>query len=180
MHMDEVERLAEMKEREVQKQKKEQYKRELDDQRRVMEGFRRDGAEEDQVIFNSQATYLKQLEAKEAQKHQQDRTLAINIMDENLRARNRAVQEVREAQKKQDQALLDNMRRNNEDEKMRLELERQRRQKMTNDLVNSYNEQETLKKERDRRLRELDMIYADQYKEKLLNEEKEHQRVSIK
>jgi len=179
MHLDEVGRSAEMREREMQKERKEQYKKDLDEQRRVMAGFRRDKAEEDLMMLENKNNYMKELEAKEAQKHQQDRMIAINIMDENLRARNKAIQEVKEAQKKQDQELLSNMKRGFDNEQMRLENERQRKQRLINDLANSYIEQEAMKKERDRQLKELDKIYADQYKEKLLNDEKEHKKVNI-
>lgn len=180
MHMDEVERVAGIREKELERERKELYRKGLDEQLEMRSRrFGRGGTEEDRKIFEEQMNRAKQQEANELLKQQQNKMLAINIMDENLRARRRAEEELREAQAKQDEALLANMRRNHEAEQQRLELERRSKQKRVNDLIDSYNQQEALKKEQERKLRELDRVYSDQYKERLLNEEKDHQRVRV-
>ena len=182
-HVDEVNQLAARKEKEVFKQRQEWYRRQLEDQMRENSMMAKQNMmtikEEDRRNLDGEISNLRKIGAGDEIREKKNRMMAINIMDGNLKEKQRLLSNARSVEQQRNKEYLDYINRANEDEKLRKEQERLIKQRMADELRRSYEEQEANKRKRQEQLRELDKIYSNQYNEKVMNDEKDHQKVKF-
>jgi hypothetical protein len=180
-HLDEVNKMADVKERELLKAKQNLYRQELENQRKEL--YSRISAdklaaiEEEKRFLQRQMGSVTDSANKEVENEKKKKEIAINIMDENIRLKREAVRANKEAEQIQASIELEHIKHVQEEEKVKEELGKQQRVKIVNALKESYNAQENLKKQENDKLKELDKLYCQQHAQKLINDEKYRQRV---
>lgn len=183
-HVDEVNKMTDIKERELFKAKQNLYRQDLENQRKEL--YSRISADKVATIKEEKRLLQRRMGSvtdsanKEIENERKKKEIAINMMDENIRLKREVIRANKEAKEKQALLELEHIKHIQEEEKIKEELEKQQRVKIANALKESYNAQEDLKKQENDKLRELDKLYCQQHAQKLINDEKYRQRVLIK
>jgi hypothetical protein len=188
-HVDEVNRMVDI--REAMRARQNMYRQELENQTREMQNRlkanKNANTEAERLLLQQhliqylreQIGSVKESENGELQKEKQKKAIAMNIMNENARLKNRAMEEMKEIEKQEALAVIQSMKQTQEEEKIRAENERRNRLRIADTLKLSYDTQETIKKQERSKLKELDKIYCEQEKTKLMQDEQQRRQVIL-
>lgn len=180
-HLDEVNKMADLKEKELMKARQNIYRQELENQRRALysriSADKAAAVEEEKKLLQRQMGSVVDSSNKEVENERKKKEIAMNIMDENMRLKKEAVRASKEAEQKEALVALERIRVVQEEEKARNEFDKQQRVRVANALRQSYDAHENLKKQESDKVRELDRFYCEQHKKKLTEDEKYRQRV---
>jgi len=182
-HFDEVNKMVDIREREVMRAKQNAYRQELEGQTKErqdrLKANKNAKTEDERLLLQQQIGLFKESESGEVQKERQKKAVAMSIMNENLVLKNKAVQEMKEVERQEALAMMQSIKQTQEEEKIRAEDERKNRLRIADALKLSYNTQEAIKKREKDNLRELDKMYYEQEKSKLIQDEQQRQQVIL-
>lgn len=181
-HLDEVNKVADCRERQLIKQRQEKYRQELEKQTRELcnRNYAAKNAlsAEDRELLRQQQSILKGSANEEVAEEQRKKELAAKIMDENVMWKQRAVEAMREVKRREDLEALEVSKKLQEEERAQIEALKRERVKIANALNESYTIQEEMKKREQERAKEMDRKYSEMHREKLSRDEEYRQRVS--
>lgn len=182
-HLDEVNRMVDIKEREMLRARQNAYRQELESQTREMQdrlkASKQANSEAERLLLSQQIGSFKKMGDGEVQKERNKKAVEKGIMNENLILKNRTKQEMKEAERREELAVMEGIRRTQEEERQKAEDERRSRAKVADALKMSHDLQESMKKQEKCRQKELDKMYCEQQKEQLMKDEQQRQRVSV-
>lgn len=182
LHFDEVNKMVDVKERELLRAKQNVYRQELERQKREVQNrlSARKQAERDEekLSLERQIGSIRELQSGEASNESQKKAVAMRLAEENTRLRNMVVEQNKEVERRENLEMVESMKQVQKQEQIQHELERQNRMRIANALKASYDVQENLKRQEQEKLKELDKEYCERYKEKLSKDEQHRQRVT--
>eukprot|EP01022_Parablepharisma_sp_SALTPOND_P008210 TRINITY_DN135387_c1_g1_i1.p4 TRINITY_DN135387_c1_g1~~TRINITY_DN135387_c1_g1_i1.p4 ORF type:complete len:186 (-),score=57.72 TRINITY_DN135387_c1_g1_i1:1216-1773(-) len=157
------------------------YRQELENQRKEIQTrinmSKNMDSQKDKESLQKQLNFMKETADGDYLKEKQKKALAINIMDENVKLKRKVLEEAKEKEQRETLAVMERLKRIEEEEKAKIEAEKQNRIKLANALKESYNVQEDIRRQQREKLKELDKVYSEKHKERLMEEEKYRQRV---
>ncbi len=182
-HLDEVNHESELRERQLMRERQLQYREELEDQRREIAERMRQGhsavSEKDKEAAKKQQNLLREAAERDAAKEQEKRAQAVTIMGENLRNKQRAVEETRTVERREVAVMNEELRRTEVEEHEREEYEKANRCKIANALKQSYNVQEGIRRQQLAKQKNLDRAYNEMYGQKLSEDDKQRQKALL-
>ena len=180
-HQDEVSQEAELQEKMWQKEQQKAYLQDLDQQRREIQMRSRqsleDGSLDDKVAVAIQKEMATEAAAREKKRVEDKKSRALNLMEENMREKQKADQELREQTAQEHQLVHTTLRRMQEEDEKKAAAERNVKTKLVNSLQESYAVQTSLAKRQRERERELDKLFTAQQIERTAENEKNRQKV---
>ena len=173
--------MADIKEREAARARQEYYRQELEKQtaearNRINESRRAEVVQEENMQKMKMGS-IKTLENNEEEKEKKKRIIAINIMDENMRSKIQAVKAIKETERIETQEMMENIKRSQEQEKIKEEREKLNKARIANALKMSYDVQENIKRQEAEKEKELDKMYCERHREKLMQDDQYRQKV---
>ncbi len=182
-HLDEVNRDAEARERQLLRERQIRYRQELEDQRaeiatRLMMS-KNAVSEKEKESARKEADFANLAAERDVRKEVEKRVQAVNITDENMRNKQKVIEKSKAEEQREDAEMCENMKRVEEEERTRERTEKVNRGRIAQALKESYHVQEDLLRQKADRLRALDRVYVEQYAEKLNRDDKDRQRVPV-
>lgn len=172
--------MVDIKERELARIRQDMYRQELDKQ--ANEAYNRANAqkyqssEHEQKMMQMQVGSLKQIERNEIEREMKKRSMAVNMMDENMRLKQKTIEDNKEAERRENMVIMDRIKKTQEEERMKIEYQKLNKVKIANALKMSYDVQEGMKKQENDKRKELDKMYSDEYQQKLIQDDKNRQQ----
>lgn len=174
--------MVDIKEREAMKLRRDMYRHELEKQAQEMnnriKASKHAALEEERNLLARQLGSVRESQDTEIQSKSQKKAIAMRMMNENMKLRSMALEQTKETERRENMEMMQRIKEAQEEEKIKREIERQNRMRIADALKMAYIMQEKIKKQEDEKLKELDRMYSEKHKEKLLQDEKYRQRVT--
>ena len=180
-HMDEVNKETENRERLLMRERQVMYRQELEDQRKEIATRVKMGnnmtTEGEKASMQKQLDFAKAVAEKDVLKAHEKKTRAVNIMGENIKAKRKVIDEAKAQEERENSVVVENLRKIEQEERVKVELEKQKKITLASALQVSYTVQEDLRKQQKDREKESDKVYHELHKEKLVHDDLERQKV---
>lgn len=178
-HADEANVIAELKERVNMRHRQRLYREDLEKQQRDVNEFisKYGGIKEEKEALEKQLSLMRKMEDEDLVEMQRRRDEVRAVMEENVRRKNRMQQHTNALKRQADLDELNGLKKVQEEERTSNEVELQRRMKVIDELRLSYAAQEAAKRYENEREKEMDKVYNEQYRQKLLEDDAYRQKV---
>lgn len=180
-HQDEVSRAAEEREREIQRERQQGYRRELEAQKAELDArikrSQEAGTLEEREAVQMQADFIKKNVETEKLEQMEKRAQTGAMMRENLAERQRAEQVAKEREYRENRLILEDAARLAEEEQRKLRIQGEMKARVTNALRESYAIQESMKRQQDMREKEIDRAFLAKEEQCSAENERNRQRV---
>ena len=182
-HLDEVNKEVDIREKQLTKERQNIYKQELEKQRKEIQeraaASKNVVSEFEKKAVQDQVDRLREIAAKESMKGKLKKKIEMSIMNENINIKRKNVEENKQVELYENSVMMNELKRLETEEKVKTRTEKVNKDEMANALKEAYVVQQSMKQQEKEKLKQLDKVYCEKYKEKLIEDDKDRQRVIL-
>ena len=181
-HLDEANRVADFKIKQLKKEQQSLYRRALEEQRNQINSRtlanKSESLKKDREMVQG-LNFFVSSEDRNPLRSKQKRILETKMMEDNMMFKKQALQEAKQVEDKEKNAMAEAIKRIKEEDIKKAEIERQNKVRIVNALKESYNIQEEFKNKEKNDNKQLDRVYSERHREKLIQADMERQQVIL-